>query len=250
MPRGPWKSCATAVIGLVFLCGIVTALLSQPVADAANPAFVQARSKQITTGTVNSLTFTNANAAGNLIVAYVVWDNPSPVTLRDSRGNTYASVAPPTPWGANGTWRSQMFYATNIAGGTNTLTATFQGAITSFGRLYIHEYSGLDRTAPLDVSRVATGTARAMDSGPATTTNANDVIFGAGSSTNNVTAAGTGFRLPRARTRRLPRVATSAGRVVSGRSPRSRTAADAAAAWRMRRTASAWAVSGVMRLGS
>ena len=96
---------------------------------------------------MNSLAFTNANAAGNLIVVYVVWDNSGPVTLRDSRGNTYASVAPPTAWGANGAWRSQMFYAKNIASGTNTVTATFEGAITSFGRLYIHEYSGLDRTA-------------------------------------------------------------------------------------------------------
>ena len=195
MTRGPSRSCAIACTGLVFLCGIM-ALLSQPVADAANPAFVQARSKQITTGTVNSLAFTNANAAGNLIVVYVVWDNSNPVTLRDTRGNTYASVAPPTAWGANGTSRSQVFYAKDVASGTNTVTATFQGAITSFGRLYIHEYSGLDRTAPLDVSGVSTGTARAMDSGSATTVNANDVIFGAGSSTNNVTANGTGFTQP------------------------------------------------------
>src|SRR3954469_7851749 len=213
MTRGRWRSCAIACIGLVFLCGIVTTLLSQPVADAANPAFVQARSKQITTGTANSLAFTNANTAGNLVVVYVVWDNSSPVTLRDSRGNTYVSVGPPTAWGANGTWRSQMFYARNIASGTNTVTATFQGAITSFGRVYIHEYSGLDRTAPLDVSRVSTGTARAMDSGSATTTNANDVIFGAGSSANSVTANGTGFttRLSANRSRTEDKTVTTAG---------------------------------------
>jgi glucose/arabinose dehydrogenase/chitodextrinase len=232
MTRGPWKSCATAFIGLVLLCGIVTALLSQPVADAANPAFVQARSKQITTGTANSLAFTNANAAGNLIVAYVVWDSSSPVTLRDSRGNTYAGVAPATAWGPNSTWRSQVFYAKNIASGTNTVTATFQGAITSFGRLYIHEYSGLDRTAPLDVSSASTGTARAMNSGSATTTNANDVIFGAGSSTNNVTAAGTSFttRLNANRSRTEDKTVTSAG-------PNSATATQNGTQWVMQMAA-------------
>jgi glucose/arabinose dehydrogenase/chitodextrinase len=198
------------------------------VAEAANPAFVQARSKQITTGTVNSLAFTSANTAGNLIVVYVVWDNSSSVTLRDSRGNTYASVAAPTAWGAGGTWRSQMFYAKSIAGGTNTVTATFQGAITSFGRIYLHEYSGLDRSDPLEGSRSSTGTAAAMNSGSVTTTNANDVIFGAGSSNNNVTAAGTGFtnRLNANRSRTEDKTVTTAG-------PNSATATQNGAQWVM-----------------
>lgn len=228
MTRGASKFCAAAFVGLILLSGIVTAVLSQPVAEAANPAFVQARAKQITSGTVNSLAFANANTVGNLILVYVVWDNSGPVTLRDSRGNGYASVAPPTAWGANGTWRSQMFYAKDIAGGTNTVTATFQGAITSFGRLYIHEYSGLDRAAPLDVSKVSTGTSRAMDSGPATTSNANDVIFGAGSSTNSVTAAGTGFttRLNANRSRTEDKTVTTAG-------PNSATATQNGTRWVM-----------------
>ena len=228
MTRGHLKSCAAAFIVLVVLCGIATVLRSQPVADAANPAFVQARAKQVTTGTANSLAFTNANTAGNLIVAYVVWDNSSAVTLSDSRGNTYASVAPATTWGPNSTWRSQLFYAKDVASGTNTVTATFQGAITSFGRLYIHEYSGLDRAAPLDVSSASTGTARAMNSGSATTTNANDVIFGAGSSTNNVTAAGTGFtsRLSANRGRTEDKAVTTAG-------PNSATATQNGSQWVM-----------------
>lgn len=54
--------------------------------------------------------------------------------MTDSRGNAYASVAPARAWGSGGTWRSQLFYAKDIASGTNTVTATFQGAITSFGQ--------------------------------------------------------------------------------------------------------------------
>jgi hypothetical protein len=204
---------------------VVTALGSRPVAGAANPAFVQGRSKQVTNGTGNSLAFSNTNAAGNLIVAYVVWDNSSPVTLRDSRGNTYAGVAPAKAWGVNGTWRSQVFYAKDIAGGTNTVTATFQAAVGSFGRLYIHEYSGLDRTAPLDTSSASTGTASAMNSGSATTSIANDLIFGAGSSNNGVTAAGTGFttRLNAQRTRTEDKTATTAGPTSRGSTMQART---------------------------
>ena len=207
---------------------VIAALGSRPVAGAVSPAYVQGRAKQITSGTGNSLAFSNANAAGNLAVAYVVWDNSSPVTLRDSRGNTYAGVAPATAWGPNGTWRSQLFYAKDIASGANTVTATFQSAISSFGRLYIHEYSGLDRTAPLDTSRASTGTANAMNSGSATTTNANDVIFGAGSSNTNVTAAGTGFttRLNANRSRTEDKTVTTAG-------PNSATATQNGAQWVM-----------------
>jgi hypothetical protein len=105
----------------------------------------------------------------------------------------YTSVAPVTSWGSIGAWRSQIFYAKSIAGGSNTVTATFGTTLNAFGKIYIHEYSGLDRTAPLDVTASAVGTATAMDSGPATTTNGSDLIFGAGSSGGSVTAAGTGF---------------------------------------------------------
>jgi len=161
-------------------------------AEAATPAHVQSRAKEITTGTLNSLKFTNGNAAGNLIVIYVAWSNTSAATITDTKNNTYAAAAPATRWN-NNTWSSQVFYAKNVAAGTNTVRVTFGSAITSFGDLYIHEYSGMDKAAPLDVAAAAVGTGGAMNSGTATTTNASDLIFGAGASTSTVTAAGTGF---------------------------------------------------------
>ena len=51
---------------------------------------------------------------------------------------------------------SQVFYAKNIAGGANTVQATFATAITSWGDMYIHEYSGIDKADPVDVSAVDT----------------------------------------------------------------------------------------------
>ena len=181
-------------------------------AYGATPGHVQSRAQEITSGTLNSLAFSNANAAGNLIVVYVIWNNTSGVTLTDTRGNTYASAAPAVRWN-NNTWSSQVFYAKNIAGGANTVRATFASAINSFADVYIHEYSGLDKASPLDVSSAAAGSARAMNSGSATTTNANDLIFGAGASIHAVTAAGSGFttRLTNFANRTEDKTVTTAG---------------------------------------
>src|SRR5262249_24361628 len=90
-------------------------------------------------------------------------------------------------------WSAQVFYAKNIAAGANTVTATFATGITSFGLVYVHEYSGLDKTNPVDVSASGTGSAAAMSSGAATTTFANDLLFGAGASTSTASAGGTGY---------------------------------------------------------
>jgi len=86
-----------------------------------------------------------------------------------------------------------VFYAKNVAGGANTVTATFATAISSFGLLYIHEYSGIDKVDPLDVTKSATGTASAMTTGTVATTNASDLLFGAGASRGKVTQPGAGF---------------------------------------------------------
>src|SRR5919198_1312811 len=105
--------------------------MSSEALAASTPAFVQARAKEITSETTNSLAFSSANTAGNLIVVYVVWSNTGSVSLSDSRGNSYASAVGRTTWGSN--WSAQVFYARNIAGGANTVTATFATAINSFG---------------------------------------------------------------------------------------------------------------------
>ena len=156
-------------------------------AHAATPANVQNRATEITSGTVANLPFALPNTAGDLVVVYVAWDNSSQVTISDSAGNAYASAAPavslpletastdPASWN-NDAWSSQVFYARDVAGGANTVHATFHGAIKSFGDVYIHEYSGVDKASPLDVAaRRPPARASAMNSGSATTTNASDL---------------------------------------------------------------------------
>ena len=98
------------------------------------PAFVQGGNTQVVSGTTASLAFPGANTAGNLIVAYVMWDNTGTVTVSDTKGNTYTAGTARQTWGTN--WSSQVFYASNIAGGSNTVKATFATALTSFGIVY------------------------------------------------------------------------------------------------------------------
>ena len=68
-------------------------------AQAATPAFVQAGPRRSPRARPIALAFNSANTAGNLIVVYVIWSNTSPVTLTDSRGNSYVSAAGRTTWG-------------------------------------------------------------------------------------------------------------------------------------------------------
>jgi glucose/arabinose dehydrogenase/chitodextrinase len=209
--RGLLRRWVAMVVAALSLAGIVVATATDAVVHAAPPAFVQARAREITSGTSNALAFTNPNTAGNLIVVYVVWSNNSTVTLTDTLGNAYTPAQAVTKWAGN--WSSQVFYAKNIAGGANTVTARFSSNINSFGIVYLHEYSGLDKANPLDVSRSANGTSAAMSTGNATTNNANDLIFGGGASRAAVTAAGAGLttRATDFGNRTMDRVVTTAG---------------------------------------
>jgi glucose/arabinose dehydrogenase/PKD repeat protein len=173
-----------------------TLVISVPhpgVGAPATPQFVQVLANQVRTGTTNSLAFASANTAGNLIVVYAIWNNTNSASIADSNGNAYATAAARTTWGTNSNWSAQVFYAKNVAGGSNTVTATFATPVTSFGVIYIHEYAGIDKASPVDVTTSAVGTTSAMSSGSVTTTNANDLLFGAGASNKSVQQAGPGY---------------------------------------------------------
>ena len=177
---------ATALVAATF------ASVAEPApVHAAAPAFVQARAAEVKSGTTNSVAFSQATSAGNLVVVSVFWNNAGAVTVADSKSNAYVSVGPRRAWAS--TWSEQTFYAKNVAGGATTVTATFATAITSFAVIYIHEYAGVDRSNPLDATSVASGSATAMDSGPAVTTVGGDLLFAAGASSSRVTEAGQGW---------------------------------------------------------
>ncbi len=217
---------ALAVAGAMVIATFASAASNPRPASAAVPSFVQAQAREISSGKTNSVTFASANTAGNLIVASVLWSNAGAVTLADSRGNAYASAAARRSWGSN--WSEQTFYARNVAGGANRVTASFATSIKGWGIIYIHEYAGLDKVNPLDVTTGTVGTASAMNSGSVTTTVSGDLLFAAGASTDVVTQAGPGWttRSTVSGNRTQDRLATAPG-------PYSATATQNGTSWVM-----------------
>ena len=69
----------------LIIAAAIPSIVSPSLASAASPAFVQGTSTQVGSGTTASVAFPGANTAGNLIVVYVVWDNPDTVTVSDTK---------------------------------------------------------------------------------------------------------------------------------------------------------------------
>ena len=125
----------------------------------------------------------------------VGWNDTSATvqSVTDSLGNSYVLAAGPV----KGTALTQsIYYAKNILAGSNTVTVTFSKAAV-FPDVRILEYKGLSTTAPLDVTAGASGTSGSnstVSSGSATTTSANELIFGAGITNGGFSKAGTSFK--------------------------------------------------------
>lgn len=107
----------------------------------------------------------------------------------NGRGNTYQLAAPTT---RSGVISQAIYYAKNVAGGSNTVTVTMS-ASTPYVDVRIAEYSGLDPTSPLDVTSSAGGNSAQPNSGTATTTKARSLLVGAGTTTGVFTGPGSGY---------------------------------------------------------
>src|SRR5262249_11464060 len=82
-----------------------------------------------------------------------------------------------------------IYYLSNIAGGSNTVTVTFNQP-AAFPDVRILEYRGV---TTVDVISGASGSGTAANSGSATTNLANELIFGANMVATTTASAGTGF---------------------------------------------------------
>ena len=143
------------------------------------------------TSNPTTATFGSSNTAGNFIVVGVEvnFSGASPVlTVTDSHG-TY-SPAISFLGDASGAGL-QIFFLPNIAGGSNTISASFSGASASYINVMAGEFSGVALTSPED----GAGASAFGDSGlPASgnfTVTVGDLIIGL-LGTNNVTV-GTGY---------------------------------------------------------
>jgi hypothetical protein len=154
-------------------------------------ALVQSKS-QVGTGTLIQA-FDSAVTLGNLIlVAVAALTSGQTYTVTDSQGNTYSHLASFLASGSAA--ELQIFYAQANASGANTVT--FTPGVSVAASIAIHEFSGVSTTP--DVSASAAGTGATQDSGPATTSSADELLFGftAGSCNAGLSiAAGVGFTL-------------------------------------------------------
>jgi hypothetical protein len=164
---------------------------------AAPIAFVQSNSATPQSPqTTVTVTYTAAQTLGNLNIVVVGWNDSTATvsTVTDSRGNAYAVAAAPVV--QSGTASQAIYYAKNIspaAAAANTVTVTFSVA-AAFADIRIAEYSGLDTVNPLDGSFGAQGSTTSIsDSGPVTTTSANDLLVGANLVQSTTTGAGAGY---------------------------------------------------------
>jgi hypothetical protein len=159
-------------------------------APPAGIHFVQVTAATPASGSQVSQSFSTAQTAGDLNIVVVSSDPTSNVmSVRDSLGNSYALAVGPTAGIAN---KQSIYYAKNIAAGSDTITVTFNQS-ADYPEVRILEYAGLDTVSPLDVSSAGSGTSVNADSGPATTTAANELIFAANAVSNNNFGPGSPF---------------------------------------------------------
>jgi hypothetical protein len=94
-------------------------------------------------------TFGSNNTAGNVLFVWILLNqkgvgvsNSSP-SVTDTRGNTYTQDLAVPPTGNNNGAGCWLYHATNIAGGANTITFSFQGVAGTFGVAGSFEYAVL-----------------------------------------------------------------------------------------------------------
>jgi PKD repeat protein len=154
-------------------------------------ALVQATAQAATGASKSlSLSFPANTAAGDLILVAFDHDTTSPPSsVTDSQGNVFIAVAGAltTPNGK----RSRVYYAKNIKGGADTVTVNLS-ANSGWLELYLTEYTGVDRSNPIDAQAGATGHAGSVSSGSARTTLTGDVIY-AYCVSDRACTAGSGF---------------------------------------------------------
>ncbi len=168
------------------IAALLTGLFLVP-ALALGQTFVQVNSNTAASAATVAVTYTAAEAAGNLNVVVVGWSDTtsSVASVTDDNTNTYKLVGTTAGHGLS----QAIYYAPNIAvtpHATPTVTVAFNQAAVS-PDVRILEYSGLSTTFPLDNWAGITANSATADSGPATTTGT-DLILGAGTA-----GPGTGF---------------------------------------------------------
>jgi hypothetical protein len=154
---------------------------------------IQHTSKDAGTTSSSTLTFASKNTASNWIAVSIRAGAANEnFTVTDTNGNTYRKAIQFNLTVDRDT--IGIFYAENIAGGTNTVTVSDTGLATL--RFAILEYSGVATSGSLDVVAVTQGNSANPNSGSVTTTANGDLLLGAIMTADAETyTAGIGYRI-------------------------------------------------------
>jgi hypothetical protein len=124
--------------------------------------------------TTIAVAFPGNVTAGNLILVAVKNSASPDPTISDTLGNTYSRIAGASINHSVDLYGMDCYYAKDILGGANTVTATYGNTFRK--NIAIYEISGLDTVAPADQANVSEGADTSMESGSITMTG-DGVIF-------------------------------------------------------------------------
>jgi chitodextrinase len=162
----------------------------------SGPRFVQQNSTtdQSTESSV-TVTYAAPQNAGDTNIVAIGWNSSSSnvSSVTDSEGNSYQAAV---PLAAGSSLSQAIYYAANIkaaGSGQNVVTVNFSDSVP-FVDIRALEYSGLATTSPFDAGASASGISASASSGSVPTTNANDLIFGAGITGTIFVSSGAGLK--------------------------------------------------------
>ena len=183
MRQSAWRS--VFWFSIFTLGALVLGSLFVPDALADN-FFVQTNAQNFSSAT-GTLDFGSNTTPGDLILVGFYFAPPaSLVSVTDSQRNSYQQIGS-TISSPSGKQKAALFYAKNISGGPVEVTVTLSEVPEYPGlAVYLFEYRGIDKVAPLHGSAQASGplpgvsrsAARDVSSGPITTAAPGDLLFG------------------------------------------------------------------------
>lgn len=180
----------------------VTTSACPPSSSPPPIAFVQtADSTHAQSGSVTTRSFTSTT--GNLLVVAVAAQNMATTqafsSVADNKGNTYSKAGSYVWCCGNPSYAVEIWYSSNIAGGSGHIVTANSGTTTTLGSssnvfITVQEFSGIAHSSAFDVTAGTAATSANPDSGnTATTSQANELVFGAALGGTFAINPGSGF---------------------------------------------------------
>jgi beta-glucanase (GH16 family) len=180
------------ILSLLFL---ITGLSELSFGQTQTPQYIQS-ANQVPQTPQNTVTvpFMRAQGVGDLNVVIVGWNDTAAVvsSVTDTQQNKYTLAVGPTQLG--GALSQSIYYSTNIAAGLNSVTVTFSQS-ANYPDIRVLEYSGIDPSKPVDVSKFDAGTGGQSSTGTVTTTSATDLLIAGNIVQQMTTGPGTNFNV-------------------------------------------------------